>query len=141
MYTFFDKLYAEIALAPAAPGLLGLAIEAREHHPVEYREVDHGRRPSTDELVALGVRLPDAEHIADAIGMGCDIFLTNDRRLRNRSTGLQAPGNLRVRRPSEFLAEAVQAGAPWPTTVPWPWEIIDGFANQTGLRPTSEHCH
>jgi hypothetical protein len=92
-------------------------------------------------VLALGVRLADAEHIADAIGMDCDIFLTNDRRLRNRSAGIQDLGNLPVRRPSEFLAEAVQAGAPSPTTVPWPWEIIDDFANQTALRPTSQHCH
>ncbi len=99
LYTFSDKLYAEVALAPAAPGLLGLAIEAREHHPAEYREVDPARRPSTDDVLALGVRLADAEHIADAAGMGCDLFLTNDRRLRNRSAGIQALGNLRVRHP------------------------------------------
>jgi hypothetical protein len=92
-------------------------------------------------VLALGIRRADAEHIADAIGMGCDLFLTNDRRLRNRSAGIQALGNLRVRRPSEFLVEAVQAGAPWPTMVPWPWQIIDEFADQTGRPPMFQYYH
>lgn len=42
------------------------------------------------------------------------LFLTNDRHIRNRSTDLEAHWQLSGRRPSEFLAEAVRAGAPWP---------------------------
>lgn len=38
------------------------------------------------------------------------------------------PGTARSRRPFEFLAEAVRAGAPWPVRVPWPWEILEDFA-------------
>lgn len=131
LYTFSDKLYAEVSLAPAAPVLLGLAIEARENHPTECREVNPAQRPSTEDVMALGVHPCDAEHIADAMGMGCEVFLTNDRRLRNRSAVIHALADLRVRRPSEFLVEAVRAGAPWPTMVPWPWEIIEDFANRT----------
>jgi hypothetical protein len=32
---------------------------------------------------------------------------------------------LAIRRPSEFLVEAVRAGAPWTIQVPWPWESLD----------------
>jgi predicted nucleic acid-binding protein len=31
---------------------------------------------------ALGLRLPDAIHVASALAAGCGVFLTNDRRLR-----------------------------------------------------------
>jgi predicted nucleic acid-binding protein len=31
---------------------------------------------------ALGLRMPDAIHVASALAAGCGVFLTNDRRLR-----------------------------------------------------------
>jgi hypothetical protein len=124
LYTFSDKLYAEAALAGSAPALLGLAAEARENHPREYREVDQERRPAVEDIVALGVKRADAEHVADAVGMVCDVFLTNDRRLRNKSPQIERKWNLRVRRPSEFLVEAVQRGAPWPTRCRGPGKCL-----------------
>jgi hypothetical protein len=127
LYTFSDKLYAEVALASTAPSLLGLAIEVRENHPLEYRQANPSERPSTADVMALGVRAADAQHIADAIGMGCDVLLTNDRRLRKRALAIERIASLRLRLPSEFLVEAVRAGAPWPTSVLWPWEIIEHF--------------
>jgi hypothetical protein len=130
LYTFSDKLYAEVALAETAPLLLTLAMEAREDHPQEYRVVDEDRRPVIDAVAALGLDPADAQHVADAVGLGCDVFLTNDRRLRNRSSAIERGWGLRVRRPSEFLVEAVRAGAPWPASVAWPWEVIEAFAQR-----------
>jgi hypothetical protein len=124
LYTFSDVLYAEVRLAPAAPELLGFALEARENHPEEYRVVHPSLRPPTAKLTALGVDLADAEHVADAVGMECDVFLTNDHKLRKRSEVIQAMWGLRLLLPSEFLLEAVRAGAPWPVRVPWPWELL-----------------
>lgn len=123
LYTFSDKLYAEVARAPAAPLLLESAVEVRENHPSEYRAVDPDRCPSIADVEALGLSLSDAEHVSDAVGMSCDVFLTNDTRLRNRSPRIEKLSGLRLRRPSEFLVEAVREGAPWPTNVPWPWLI------------------
>ena len=130
LYTFSDTLYAEVSLARRAPVLLGFAIEARENHPLEYRRVDPMQRPSNQDVQALGVRGADAKHILDAVGMGCDAFLTNDRRLRKRCSASQRMWGLRVRLPSEFLVETVQAGAPWPTAVPWPWDVMEEFVTQ-----------
>jgi len=125
LYTFSDMLYAEVALARSAPALLELAVDAREAHPTEYREVDGDLRPLIDHVARLGVKPIDAEHVADAIGMSCSVLLTNDRQLRNRSPEIERKWPLRLRRPSEFLVEAVQAGAPWPASVAWPWQLLD----------------
>jgi hypothetical protein len=84
-------------------------------------------------LVSLGVKPADAEHVADAIGLGCARFLTNNRQLRNRSDEVQKRWELVSQRPSEFLVEAVRAGAPWTTRAPWPSESI--YRIQGG-RPT-----
>lgn len=41
----------------------------------------------------LGIRLPDAIHVATAVVGGCDVFLSNDRRLRlPQGLALRAPG-------------------------------------------------
>ncbi len=130
LYTFSDTLYAEVSLARRAPVLLSFAIEARENHPLEYRRVDPVQRPSNQDVQALGVYRADAEHIVDAVGMGCDVFLTNDRRLRKRCSASQRMWGLRVRLPSEFLVETVRAGAPWPTAVLWPWDVIEDFVTR-----------
>jgi hypothetical protein len=61
----------------------------------------------------------------DAVGLECNRFLTNDKQLRNKSDQVQERWQLVIRRPSEFLVEAVQAGAPRTTRAPWPWESID----------------
>jgi len=123
LYTFSDTLYSEVRHAWAAPKLLSFALEARENHPEEYRVADPHLRPQTAKLTALGVDLADAEHVADAVGMGCDVFLTNDHKIRKRSEVIQAVAGLRVLLPSEFLLEAVRGGAPWPVRAAWPWEM------------------
>ena len=65
----------------------------------------------------------------------------NDRQLRNRSPDLEAHWPLKARRPSEFLTEAVRAGAPWTTQAAWPWESIEriGAGNaSSGLGPNTK---
>jgi hypothetical protein len=107
----------------SARPLSRLALEIREQHPGEYRQVSaDALRPGASELATLGVKGADASHIADAVALGCDYFLTNDRRLRKKSDVLEDRWSLRCRRPSEFVVEAVRSGAPWPSAVPWPWE-------------------
>jgi hypothetical protein len=84
--------------------------------------VDAGRRPDDQELQALGLKPADSTHLADAIGLDASHFLTLDKRILKRATVIENKWGLRVRTPAEFLLESVRAGAPWPTTVPWPWE-------------------
>ena len=127
LYTFSDALYKEVSRAPRAGSLLRTALDVlvREEQEPPYRCPDPRRCPGASDVRAESVKPADAIHIADAIGLSCDYFLTNDRQLRNRSVALEARWRLRVRRPSEFLAEAVRAGAPWTTRSPWPWESIE----------------
>jgi hypothetical protein len=127
LYTFSDFLYDEVAPAPHAGLLIRVAVDVlvRDWQEPEFRVPDPARRPKSAELVSLGIEPADAIHVADAIGLGCEWFLTNDRRLRKKSEQVQGRWQLALRRPSEFLVEAVQAGAPWTTRAPWPWESID----------------
>jgi hypothetical protein len=127
LYTFSDFLYDEVAGAPHAGRLLRVAADVlvREWQGPEFRVPDPAKRPNSVELVSLGIKPADANHVADAIGLGCQRFLTNDKQLRNKSDQVQRRWQLVIRRPSEFLVEAVQAGAPWTTRAPWPWESID----------------
>ena len=126
-YTFSDTLYQEVSQAPRAGSLLRIALDVlvREAQEPQYRQPDASRRPPSAAVEAVGLQPADATHVADAIGLGCHYFLTDDRRIRNRSTDLEAHWQLSVRRPSEFLAEAVRAGAPWTTQAPWPWESTE----------------
>lgn len=125
-FTFSDLLYDEISRASHAPMLFRTVADLgiREMEPPEHRIPAAGRRPNPGLISALGIKPEDAEHVADAIGLRCDRLLTNDRRLRNKSAKLNDGWGLTIRRPSEFLVEAVRAGAPWPTNSPWPWETI-----------------
>ena len=127
LYTFSDVLYDEVARAPRSSPLLRIALDVlvKEWQEPEYRLPDPARRPEPAELVALGLKPADAAHVADAIGIKCDRFLTNDRQLRNRSGQVEMRWGLALRRPSEFLIEAVRSGVPWTTQAPWPWETIE----------------
>jgi hypothetical protein len=127
LYTFSDVLYAEVAAASRGRTLAGFAAVYREGHDEEARVPDPARAPGADAVQACGVRgRKDAEHVSDAIGLGCNVLLTNDGDLRKRSPAIEARWGLRLRRPSEFLIEAVRDdGAPWPTGVRWPWDLID----------------
>src|SRR5207237_947695 len=60
--------------------------------------------------------------LADAIGLDASHFLNLDMRILKRAAVIENRWGLHVRTPAEFLLESVRAGAPWPTTVPWPWE-------------------
>ena|SRR5918994_410390 len=126
LYTFSDFLYGEVAGAPHAGRLLRVAVDVlvREWQEPEFRVPDPAKRPKSAELVSIGIQRADAIHVSDAIGLGCHRFLTNDKRLRNKSDQVQGRWQLVIRRPSEFLVEEVQAGAPWTTCAPWPWESI-----------------
>jgi hypothetical protein len=148
-YTFSDALYEEVSRAARAGALIRIALDVlvREEQEPDYRRPDSARRPPTRDLRALGVRAADAIHVADAISLQCDYFLTNDRQLLNRSVDLEMRWRLKVRRPSEFLVEAVRAGAPWTVWAPWPWESIERiragsrtYGINSGL-PRSTDCH
>lgn len=129
VYTFSAFLYEEVAGAPHAGLLLHVAADVlvRDLQEPEFRVPDPAKRPKPAQLVSLGIKPADAEHVADAIGLGCNRFLTNDRQLRNRSDEVQERWRLVIRRPSEFLVDAVRAGAPWTSRAPWPWESIVGI--------------
>lgn len=126
IYTFSDSWYEEVRRAPRAGHLLRVSTDVlvREMQEPEHRIPDAEKRPEIERLVALGIKPADAEYVADAIGLGCQRFLTNDARLRNKSALVDDRWQLGLRRPTEFLVETVQAGAPWTTRAPWPWESI-----------------
>jgi hypothetical protein len=134
LYTFSGLLYGEAADAPPtkARSLLRVAVDVlvRDWQEPEYRVPDPEKRPGMEELIALGLKRVDADHVADAIGIGCDRFLTNDRRLRNKSDAVDTRWGCALRRPSEFLVEAVQAGAPWTSLAPWPWETFERIGSR-----------
>ena len=127
VYTFSDTLYQEVSRATRAGSLLRIALDVlvREAQEPHHRRPDPSMRPPSAAVEAIGLQPADATHVADAIGLGCHYFLTNDRQLRNRSTDLEAHWQLAARRPSEFLVEAVRSGAPWTSQAPWPWESIE----------------
>lgn len=57
-------------------------------------------------LLELGLHDIDAHHLTVAIYAGCDIFLTRDRKtILNRKSEVEAEFPIRLRCPSEFLAE------------------------------------
>ena len=131
VYTFSDALYEEVAEARRAGPLLRISLDVllREWQEQQYRQPDPKTRPTEAIVQSLGVKAVDATHIADAVGLSCDYFLTNDRRLRNKSKRLEGRWGLRLRRPSEFLVGAVREGAPWTTRAPWPWVSIERIQN------------
>jgi predicted nucleic acid-binding protein len=120
LYTFSDFLYDEVARAPHAGLLLRVAVDVllREWQEPEFPVPDPAKRPNSAKLVSLGIKPADAKHVADAIGLECQRFLTNDKQLRNKSDQVQGRWQLVIRRPSEYLVEAVQTGAPWTTRAP-----------------------
>jgi hypothetical protein len=126
LYTFSDSVYEELAPALRASQLLRTAVDVlvREQQDPEYWRPDPAGRPGLDELTRLGVKVKDAVHVADAIALHCDVFLTNDKRLRSRCGPIESRWSLKLRRPSEFLVEAVRSGAPWTAGAPWPWETL-----------------
>ena len=127
VYIFSDAVYEEVSRARRAGSLLRIAFDVlvRDEQETEYRRPDPQRRPAETDVLSLGVKPADAVHVADVVGLGCHRLLTNDRQLRNRSADVEARWQLRIRRPTEFLTEAVRAGAPWTTRAPWPWENIE----------------
>jgi hypothetical protein len=150
LYTFSDLLYKEAADAPQASRLLRVAFDVlgREWQEPEFRAPDPSKRPKAGDLMAVGLKHADADHVADAIGIGCHRFLTNDKQLRNRSDAVEVRWACAIRRPSEFLVEAVRAGAPWTTLAPWPWESFDRIrdgqsilGNPGGAQTDSRHRH
>lgn len=130
VYTFSDAVYRELAAAGQASMLVRAAVDVlvRDEQEEQYRVPDRRWWPAATDVEALGIKWADAEHIADAIGVGADRFLTNDTRLRKRSDAISGRWGLVLRRPSEYLVEAVRAQAPWTTNAPWPWESLERIA-------------
>ena len=125
VYTFSDTLYYEINAIPddKAPKkrlFFGVATEIREHHPPELRIPDPKRRPSLLELERLGLSHADALHVADAVSLDADYFLTRDRGILKRNDKINSLHSLQVMTPDEFLILAVKSGAPWPAHVSFP---------------------
>jgi hypothetical protein len=91
LYTFSDFLYDEVAKAPHAGLLLRVAVDVlvREWQEPEFRAADPAKRPNSAEQASLDIKPADANHVADAIGLGCQRFLTNDKQLRNKSDQVQ----------------------------------------------------
>src|SRR5262245_58139873 len=86
VYTFSDSVYDELGPARDASALFRIAwdVLVREQQPTECWTVQSSRRPDVTELEALRLKPADAEHVADAIALGCSAFLTNDKQLRRR---------------------------------------------------------
>lgn len=126
-YTFSDTLYEELARMPVektwkAARLWDFASEVRELHPEEVKTADTSQDPQVDAVMAVGLKRSDANHVADAIRLGASHFLTLDRRVLSRAEVVAKRWGLSVLKPSQFLLWSVRAGAPWPVSVPWPWE-------------------
>jgi hypothetical protein len=126
VYTFSDNVYDELGPAREASERFQIAgdVLVREQQPDECWTVQSSRRPDVNELEALKLKPADAGHVADAIALDCSAFLTNDKQLRGGGARVEARWALRLRRPSEFLVDAVLDGAPWPCCAPWPWESL-----------------
>lgn len=139
VYTCSDELYEEVAEARGTGPLLRIALNVlvREWQEKQYRQPDPDPRPTEAIVKSLGVKGVDATHIADAVGLGCDYLLTNDRQLRNKSNRLEERWGLRLRRPSEFLVEAVRDGAPWTTRASWPWISMEWILDRRQARATA----
>jgi hypothetical protein len=139
VYTFSDTVYRELSAAGRASALVRAAVDVlvRDEQEERYRVPDRRRRPPAADVEALGLRRADAEHIADAVGVRADRFLTNDARLRNRSGDVSTRWGLVIRRPSEYLVEAVSARAPWTTSAPWPWDSLERIRAGTAIDSTS----
>jgi hypothetical protein len=52
--------------------------DAREANPLEHKVPLAATTPRVKTVEVLGLRPADARHLADAVGLGCDVFLTND---------------------------------------------------------------
>ena len=116
-----------------ADQLIGLAAEIREGHPRQYRVVDTPTDPTPDEVESIGLSTADAQHVADAIAMRADYFLTCDKGILKRSYAIKNEWYLHVLLPEDFLLISVRKGAPWPTREPWPWELRELRAAATRL--------
>ncbi|GEM_PF-2420873 len=71
--------------------------------PLDEKNVDIAERPLMDIKFK---DLPDRRHVADAIVLGADYFLTNDGEMISKSKQANLP--FRVRRPSECIHEMLR---------------------------------
>ncbi len=127
LYTFSDTLCDEVTRIPPTKGywrlrLLSLAAEIRKAHPEDARVPQPAVRSARSELTGIGLGRMDADHVADAIGLGCSHLLTRDKGILKRASRIRSRYGLSMLTPDEFLLASVRAGAPWPTAVTWPWE-------------------
>ena len=123
LLTFSDLLYVEQLGAPAALMLQRYARwRCGRGTRTSTSRPDPLRTPDLAEVGTLGIDAADARHVADTVGLGCDVMLTFDRALLAKGEQVAARWGLKLQLPSQFLSEAVKAGAPWPTRAPRPWE-------------------
>ena len=65
-----------------------------------------------DELIKHSLEPRDAEHIAQAVSNGCDVFLTRDKGIIKHRAWLEARfPKLKIRRPTELLEEIAARSA------------------------------
>jgi hypothetical protein len=108
LFTCSDVGFEELAAMKPdkteyARRLLDWGLEMRENHPEEYRKVDRNAAPSGEELESLGLKPADALHVADAIRIAADYFLTRDKRVLRKATDIWRRWRLRVATPAQFL--------------------------------------
>ena len=53
-----------------------------------------------DDFIKYGIKVKDALHIACAIEMGCDVFLTTDDKIKNKSNRIK---EIKILNPIEFI--------------------------------------
>ncbi len=66
--------------------------------------------PTSSKVRQMGLERTDAHHLMLAIRAECDVFLTSDRKILNRSAQIKSQFSVRAMKPSAFVAELVGSG-------------------------------
>ena len=66
--------------------------------------------PTSSKVRQMGLERTDAHHLMLAIRAECDVFLTSDRKILNRSAQIKSQFSVRAMKPSAFVAELEGSG-------------------------------